>query len=478
MTERDTDTEAVEAQYRGGCAADGATSMERIPSEIPETAYVLTADGREDFPERPIDAVPSNEPLRDVSTTEIIDYLASVIPEYANRLAAEPVFGELRQVTGESADMLTDDIEFIRQLAAPEYLRGLLDIGGTDLGEYLDDWHDADGYAERALPLGRGININAGHNVATAVIPELWRALTRNAVLHKAPSSDQTTLRVLHETYADNPHPVADTFAVAYWPGGAEELERSLYTTDYVMAWGDDQTIDAIRGRIGSTTRFLPYHFEFGVYLVDAATQRERDEPLLRAIARDFSWGDQLLCFSPLVMVVEDCEATEEFLADLAATLEAYTEEYAMGAVPDAEQMQLTRAKRMHRAAGTLVSSFDNDTTVVLEDGLERGHLEEFDTFRFVEAHRVSELETAVETLAHNRHLQEFVLATTPERGDALRDRLFRTQATRIVSPGGAAPRKPVPWDGTHQLDALVRWVTDERTTGRSGEHFEGGVSR
>jgi len=463
MTDREADTGTIEAQYRGGCAADDATSTEYVPSEIPSDAYVLDGGGRADFPERPVEAIPSNAPLRDVSTGAVIEYLSTVVPEYADRLAAEPVFTELLAETGESADMLANDIEFIRNLANPDYLRGLLRIGRTDLGEYLDGWRPADGYAERALPLGRGVNVNAGHHVGTMIVPELWRALTRNAVLHKLPSSDRTTLRVLHETYRDNPHPVADTFAAAYWPGGAAELERGLYAADYVMAWGDDATIDAIRGRVSPTTRFLPYHFEFGVYLVDAATQRERDGELLRAIARDFSWGDQLLCFSPLLMVIEGCDATEPFLRDLASALEAYTDEYEMGSVPASERIQLTRAKRIHRDAGTLVSAFDSETTVVLEEGLSEADLEEFDTFRFVEAHRVETLADAVSTLEGNRHLQEFVLATTDDRGDDLRRRLFETGATRVVPPGRAAPRKPVPWDGTHQLNALVRWVTDER---------------
>lgn len=462
MTERYADSETLEAQYRGGCGADSIVSEVPPPDSIPEEAYVVDG-GERPFPDDPTSAVPSPDPIRDVGTPEIIDYLSDVIPKYADRLETE-YLDELQAVTGESTAMLRQDFEMIRSLSQESVLRDWLVAGDTDLRRYLDGWQDPGPYSETAVPIGSGVNVNAGHNVGAVAVPELWRALTKNAVLHKMPSNDQLTLRVLAEVYEDNPHPVAETSSVAYWPGGATELERTLFATDFVLAWGDDATIDAIQQRVAPTTRFIPFHFEFGAYLVDAATQRGYSETLLRQIATDFAWGDQLLCFSPLLMIVERCEETGTFLSDLAASLEEYSQtEYPMGAVPDEQVMKRTRTKRMARDRGELVSDWDNETTVVVREGLDRSDMEEFHTFRFVEAHTVDDLETAASLVGQSRNLQEFILATTTERGDSLRDALASTSATRIASPGGTQPELAIPWDGRHPTEQLVTWVSDER---------------
>ena len=459
---RDADAESLQAQYRGGCGADSLTTDEYIPETIPDEAYVVQDGEDVPFPENPKTAIPSNETLQETSVDEIVTYLADTIPKFADRLERE-YLDELQAMTGESADMLSVDLDLIRRLADPDRLRGWLRTGSTDLGAYLESWQSTARYDVRAEPIGRGVNVNAGHNVGAVVIPELWRALTKNAVLHKMPGSDQVTLRALAETYADNPHPVAESFTVAYWPGGAEGIERNLYSADYAMAWGDDGTITAIQQRVSPTTRFVPFHFEFGTYLVDEATQREYDESLLREVAADFSWGDQLLCFSPLLMIVEECETTEQFLTDLADAMEAYATEYEPGVVPEEEQMKRTRTKRMARDYGELVSDWDADTTVVLKEGLTAADLAEFHSFRFVEAHSVDRLEDAIEVVGSNPNLQEFVLATTTERGNDLRNRIAPTNAKRIAAPGGAAPTEPIPWDGKQPAAELVKWLSDER---------------
>lgn len=459
---RNADSEEMQAQYRGGCGADSIQATDLIPSEVPDEAYIWVDGTKAPVPANPRTAIPSEEPLRKVSVEEIIEYLSETLPKFATRLETE-YLDELQQTTGESVAMLRQDLEFVKQLATPDSLRRWLTVADTDLASALQKWQSASEYDERAVPLGRGINVNAGHNVGAVVIPEIWRALTKNAVLHKMPGSDQLTLRVLAETYAENPHPVAESFAVGYWPGGAEELERNLYAADYVMAWGDDDTIASIRQRLAPTTRFIPFHFEFGTYLVDVHTQQTYDNELLQQIAADFSWGDQLLCFSPLLMVIERCDATEKFVSDLAEVLEEYADTYPRGIVPEDTEMKQTRARKIARDYGTLVSDWNAETTVVLEEGLEQSDLEEFHSFRYVEAHTVETLEPAIDLVGTNENLQEFIVAVEEKRGDDLRDQIALTNAKRITSPGGAAPTAPIPWDGQHPAMELVKWISDER---------------
>lgn len=466
MPERLGDTDEVKVEYRGGCGADTYSTDGLVPEDLPESAYVLE-DGREnDFPDNPKLAIPDPEKsgILDISVHEIAAYLEDVMEEYASRITRKENIEKLKQETGESEEMIRYDAQLMSNLATEKYIQGLLNFGDTDLSRYMGGYQDKDNYSLIASPLGKGVNINAGHNIAAVGIPEVWRALTKNAVLNKMPSNDQTTLRILDEIYREDSHPVADSFALAYWPGGSEGLERNLFSSDYVMAWGNDLTIKSIQEKVSPDTKFIPFHFEFGAYLVDKETQKGYDEDLLKNITQDFSWGDQLLCFSPLLMILEESENTERFLQDLSNVLEAYKEQYPMGAVPKGEKMKNIRSKRMSRNYGELVSDFSNDTVVTLKEGLEKSDLDEFHNFRYIEGHSVKVLEESLEVLGNNRHLQEFILATEAERGNELREKIVKnTKANRIASPGGAAPQDPIPWDGKHSLNEFLRWISDER---------------
>lgn len=460
---REFDSEEIQAQYRGGCGVDSISSDTRIPSSLPEEAYLLEEGSENDFPENPKAAIPNNSDLRELETEDVVTALSEVLQQYADRLRAEENVEELVRVTGESRDMIKFDINMIERFAEVDVLYDWLVDGETDLGNLIDDWQDASGYFERAAPLGRGVNINAGHNIGAVIIPEIWRVLSRNSVLHKMPSNDQVTLRILHNLYKEIDNPIANTCKIGYWPGGSTELEENLFSTDYVMAWGDDSTVESIQSKVSPTTRFVPFHFEFGAYLVDAATQENYEEKLLNEIVKDFSWGDQLLCFSPLIMVVEESENTDRFLADLAEIMEDHVEKYSMGVVPDSDRINITRTKKIARDSGNLISDWENKTTVIQQDGLESSDIAEFHGFRFIKAHRVDQLEETLDTIGSVRNLQEFILATTEDRRLQLRDRILQTNAKRIVSPGGAPPTIPIPWDGKQPVTQLLKKVTDER---------------
>ena len=464
MTERYADTEEVQAGYRGGCGADSLGSDDLIPSEIPEEAYILEDGVETDFPENPKDAIPYNKEIRETPIDQIYDELEEALYTFSEKARQPENLERLTEATGESEDMILQDLDLVEKMADENYYRGLMDIGDCNLEKYLEDWQSSIGYDEKAVPLGRGVNINPGHNMAAVIIPEVWRALTKNSVLHKMPSDDQETMRILDEVYQEQDGVLADSFKLGYWPGGSQELEKNLFSEDYVVAWGGDMAIESIKQEVSPTTRYIPFHFEFGAYLVDRETQENYDRDLLEDIAKDFSWGDQLLCFSPLTMAVESSEHTERFLEDLSEVMEEYKEDYQMGLVPDSEKMKITRAKMMAENYGKLVSDSENDTVVVKEDGMSKEDLQEFHNFRYVEAHEVEDLEEALDVLGDNHNLQEFILATSDRTAEDLRDKISYTKANRIVAPGGAAPSAPITWDGKHPLNEMVKWVSDERS--------------
>lgn len=461
MAERNADTDDIRTEYRDGCGASDLSVPDETPDSIPDSAYIYRNGREESFPANPKAVIPDNALLVDTPILTVIDHLSDLLTAFADRLQDDHI-ETLVDSTGESRDMVRSDLEAIRAAADPKMLEGWLTIG-EDLRSSLCTWKNEGEYEVTARPLGRGVNVNAGHNVSAVVFPEIWRALSKNAVVHKIPSGDRHTLKLLKDVYEDYSNPVSNTCAVAYWPGGSRDLENNLFSADYVMAWGDDPTISAIRSRVAPTAEFIPFHFEFGVYLVDEAFQHECTRTELEQIAADFSWGDQLLCFSPLVMLVERSDVTDQFLNEFADVLEGFRETYTMGAVPEEAKRKIARSKKTAQQSGNLVSDWDNETTVVRTDGLSAGDSHEFHNFRFVDAHTVGSLEESVRTLGANRHLQDFVVAVRNEdKRQRLRDVIASTEANRITSPGGAVPTLPVPWDGKQPLQRLVTRVTDE----------------
>lgn len=461
MAERNDDREELRTEYRDGCGATDLSSSQRAADVVPDSAYVYRNGCEQAFPATPNVAVPDNEPLVDTPLSTVVDHLSELLAAFADRLETEHL-DALVESTGESRDMVRGDIAAIRAASNPSYLERWLTVG-EDLRSSLCTWTQKEDYRVTARPLGRGVNVNAGHNLSAVVFPEIWRALTKNAVLHKIPSGNSRGLKALRDVYDEHSNPVTDTCAVGYWPGGSTDLEQHLFATDYVMAWGDDATISAIRSEVAPTTAFVPFHFEFGAYLVDEAFQRDCNRAGLERIAADFSWGDQLLCYSPLVMLVEQSDATDGFLRRFADALEQYRDTYEMGSVPDRERRKIARSKKTARQSGRLVSEWDYATTVVRKDGLDPSDTQEFHSFRFVRAHTVESLEAGVRTLGPNRHLQDFLVAVADDDKKArLRDVVATTEANRIAPPGGAMPDSPIPWDGKEPLGRLVSRVTDE----------------
>jgi len=162
-------------------------------------------------------------------------------------------------------------------------------------------------------------------------------------------------------------------------------------------------------------------------------------------------------------MAVESCDNTDEFLKDLAEIMEKYKDKYKMGIVPKNEKMKISRAKRIASNYDELVSEMKYDTTVVKKKGLDKNDLEEFHNFRYIESHVVDSLEEAITIFGENQHIQDFILATKEDKALNLRDKIAHTNAKRIVSPGGAPPQAPIPWDGKHPLNEMVKWISDER---------------
>lgn len=418
-----------------------------------------------DFEEYKGEFFPDNT-VKDLSYSERVEYVSETLDKLGSK--AREHLDELVEETGQSPEMLKEEISKIEMASDERYLNMIKDIGGSYLGEAMEDWvYDAEtNQHKKAVPLGKGVCINPGHNPAQMSLSVPWPILAGNSVLHKMPSKDQLTLKLLHEVFEEEDNPVSESSAIAQWKGGGkglEDFEREVLSQDYVMAWGDDSTIEAINRKRPPYTRPISFHHEYGAYMVDEHIQKNYDDDLLRKIAEDFSWGDQNVCFSPQIMLLEDHgKATEKFMDDFVGAMEETANKWPRGDLPE------SAAKSIRDDIWTAedfewLKADHEDFTVTLRDQPPE-KLGGFNGYRFVEAYKVDDLEEGIGVIEKSRNLQDIVLATSDSRRDSLRDKVAtKTNANRITVPGEALPSRPIPWDGKIPLEQLVEWTTDER---------------
>ena len=184
--------------------------------------------------------------LRDLPTGEIIAFLSEMGP----RLTLDnPLMQKAFDLALEAGDMTETVLRPIYE-AFPYFfdadrLRAQVD---AHIGiNYLDGWVEQGQPGRSSIfirAIGtRQLNIIAGNVPVTAGITVIRGALTKGDTLIKTPSNDPFTAAALVQTMIDiDPHhPVTKHFAVAYWKGGDEEVEKQIITPNRIerlTAWG------------------------------------------------------------------------------------------------------------------------------------------------------------------------------------------------------------------------------------------------
>lgn len=112
---------------------------------------------------------------------------------------------------------------------------------------FLDGWVEMGPPGHSTLRLRaigtRQLHITAGNVPVTAAYTVMRSALTKSDCLIKSPSNDPLTATAIVRTMIEMApdHPVTRHFAVAYWKGGDEAMEREICRTtriEKITAWG------------------------------------------------------------------------------------------------------------------------------------------------------------------------------------------------------------------------------------------------
>lgn len=192
--------------------------------------------------------------LRDLQATpvdEIIDFLV----ELGERLDLDrnPLMQtayELALQAGElTAPVLRPIYESFPKWFARELLERTVDLGVGR--ECLDGWVPQGGARIRAVGT-RNMHVIAGNVPVVAGTTVIRTALTKGDALIKVPSNDPFTAMAIVRTMIeqDAEHPVTKHFAVAYWKGGDEAIEREIYRPSRIerlTAWGGTSSMRHIQ---------------------------------------------------------------------------------------------------------------------------------------------------------------------------------------------------------------------------------------
>ncbi|MGV9936562.1 acyl-CoA reductase [Streptomyces olivaceoviridis] len=185
--------------------------------------------------------------LHRLSTREVIDHLAALGPllDLRTNLLLRQALHAAAAWSDMTEPVLRAAYEALPALFTREALH---DVAEHTVGtRFLDGWTPVPGRGGRRAAVrafgARAVHVIAGNHPMIAALTVIRNALTRSDAIIKTPSNDPLTAVAIARTLADAApgHPLARHLAVAYWKGGDERVEQSLYqprNLDKIIAWG------------------------------------------------------------------------------------------------------------------------------------------------------------------------------------------------------------------------------------------------
>ncbi|MCD2514207.1 acyl-CoA reductase [Comamonas endophytica] len=276
--------------------------------------------------------------------------------------------------------------------------------------------------------------------------------------------------------------PLAECLAVVWWDGaggiGAEGAQALYARADTVLAYGGNQTLDALRRRLPVTTRFVPHGHRLGFGLIGVAALDALKAPALaRLAAWDVMRYDQQGCYSPHVFYVQRGAQVEPraFADHLAAELANLQRRFARRALALEEGAAVAKWQQgveWGADENILIGPVDAPWSVAYSDSLQP--LAPTALYRTIAVVGVDSLDEVVPVVAAQReYLQTAGVAAGPEELYRLAGLLGAAGATRICAIGAmSTPEAGWHNDGRFNLLDLVRMTEIEQSAEIAAQPF------
>ena len=472
-------TERITAGYLPGLRDDevqwNVLHFERNGVRLEVSVPVLTAAQMQALADRVREA--SNRHLRRMPVAEIIDAIDRAIARLLDRNDPYRQQAEvwLPVVSGYDADMVRLGLTgFFKTFRAAQLRRFVAEDFANPA--VLDGFQPAPkGGAVRAFGPDLLVHSWAGNVPALSLWSLVCGLLVKAANIGKLASAEPLFAGWFARLLAEVHPPLADCLAVVWWSGaGGDEADALYAQADTVLAYGGNQTLDALRKRLPVTTRFLPHGHKLGFGLIGKAALDTHKAP---AVARLAAWDvmryDQQGCYSPHVFYVErggpiSPRAFADYLAAELANLQRRFARRPLdleeGAAIAKWQQSVEWREPSADGVDLLIGPTDAAWSVAYSDSLQP--LAPTALYRTIAVVAVNSLEAVVPVVAAQRDfLQTAGIATSPEELYHLANLLGAAGVTRISAIGNMSmPEAGWHHDGRFNLIDLVRMTEIEQS--------------
>ena len=326
------------------------------------------------------------------------------------------------------------------------------------------------------------VHVWAGNVPALPLWSFVSGLLVKAGAIGKIASSEPIFASLFARLLAEVEPRWADCFAVVWWQGGDQELERCVFAeADVVLAYGGNTALRAMQDRMPVTTRFLPHGHKLSFGMVsNAALSVMRGQATARAAALDVARWDQQGCYSPQVFYVQRGAPMQplEFAQHLAAELAALAAKFARRSLSLEEAASVAGWRERHefeslRQAGhRVLGDATQAFTVVYAEAPQT--LQPSPLNRCVLVVAVDSLQDVMPLIeAQRAYLQTVGLAAAPEELLALGEALGQAGVTRICALGAmTSPEAGWHHDGRFSLLDLVRMVDIDQSAELAAERL------
>ena len=424
---------------------------------------------------------------------EIIDFLVELGPLLS--LDANPLMRAAYQLALDAGELTEPVLRPVYDEFLTLFTRDALDrvIDGTVGKAYLDGWVELgrpgrSRVRKRAVGT-RQLHIIAGNIPSVAAVTVIRSALTKADCLIKMPSNDPFTAAAIVRSMIDlDPdHPVTKHFAVAYWKGGHEAVERQVIRPSRIeklTAWGGTASMRHIQKYLVPGIELIAFNPKWSISIVghEALESPAAMDEAAYGVALRAGHLNQTACSSTRVVYVE-CSTDE---ADL-ERLERFGQRvyHMFGTLPASISTAPKRPDRNLDAelqAIALDDEFYRVTGDTSYGGVIVSRTEGRVEFANELNNRIVNLVPVPDITLVPQWVSEATqtVAVYPQRlREQLRDSLTLHGAQWIVPLHGAGTpvsefdesamdeRLAVPHDGIEPLRRMVRWVLDESTDPR-----------
>ncbi len=317
------------------------------------------------------------------------------------------------------------------------------------------------------------VHIAAGTLPNPTLMSMILGVLARSAQFVKCASGRSLLPRLFAHSLYDAEHKLGACLEVADWSGGNSELEKVLFDeATCVTATGSDETLNSIRQRVPSKTRFLGFGFRVSfAYVAGEVLSGLHARKTADRAARDVTAWNQLGCLSPHVIYVQSGgvvspENFAEMLAEVLAERELSEPRGDLRietAAVIASRRSLYELRAAHSPDTRHWCSHGSTAWTVVYEADPRFQLSCL--HRFIYVKEVKDLTEALQSADPVRgKISTVGLAVAEHKAQEMATQLARWGATRVCALG-QMQNPPLTWrhDGRPALGDLVTWTDWEQ---------------